>query len=176
MGRHTVPQWMDFFFLGGGGGMSPHTRLIWILDIVLQTPSADLCMGWVPPGGLGLPGTAAAPLVARVWGAPAGRPEHPDSSWRWCSTPRSSAGATLRGVHRVECVVEVEREEREEKRLYYSHWLQAFFLHGLMKFQSSGMTDVVSHSLIVKSAEFVYLSLKTSLQWSQSLSVTVYIW
>lgn len=97
--------------------MSPHKRLIWTLCIVLHTPSADLCMGWVPPGGLGLPGTAAAPPVERVWGAPAGRPEHPDSSWRWCSRPRSSAGVTLRGVQRVECLVEVEREGREETLL-----------------------------------------------------------
>lgn len=36
---------------------------------------------------------------------------------------------------------------KEEKRLYYFHWLQAFFLlHGLMKFLSSGMTDVVFES------------------------------
>ncbi len=65
-------------------------------------PSADLCMGWVPPGGLGHPGTAAAPRAAGVWAAPAGRPEHPGSSWRWCSKPRSIAGVTLSGVSQVE--------------------------------------------------------------------------
>lgn len=59
-------------------------------------PSADLCMGWVPPGDFGHPGTAAAPRAAHVWGAPAGRPERPDSFWRWCSTPRSYTGVTLR--------------------------------------------------------------------------------
>lgn len=58
--------------------------------------SADLCMGWVPPGDFVHPDTAAAPRVAHVWGAPAGRPERPDSFWRWCSTPHSSAGVTLR--------------------------------------------------------------------------------
>lgn len=63
-------------------------------------------MEWAPPGGFGRPGTAAAPRAAGVWGAPAGRPGHPDSFWRWCSTQHSSAGATL---SRVE-------DRRNEKR------------------------------------------------------------
>lgn len=55
-------------------------------------------MGWVPRGGFGRPGTAAAPRVAGVWEAPVGRPGHHGSFWRWYSTPHSSAGSTLSGV------------------------------------------------------------------------------
>lgn len=91
------------------------------------TPSADLCMGWVPPGGFGHLGTAAAPRAARVWGAPAGRPERADSFWRWCSTLHSSAGGTL-GL--TECGAAVSgdsgKNDKNEDFYYFLDWQQAF--------------------------------------------------